>query len=665
MQPNQFKYYLITGDNAQELANAPTGWAENLIKWARSANYHGMQRTLTLPMEFVTGGADYLRQQYYILYGVEARVGVRIDELNTDNWLYETRYFGSLDFSTFEDNCITVTLSAIDNGIEAKINNNDDQKYTIPLDIPEAFTIQVPGIPLKEAAQFIFPQDTGNNNADYFPNIQLVTNQHKSIYTIAADVDYFEQTDPNWGTIDKSFYYGRYDAVISMTGVLKFFAVGGSSAPVLDVSIYNQIGKKIQLWHQQVLGSGLPEQEISLNLTIPVSADERLFLYLDSSQDTSGGQGFRITFGETRLEYNVQSPATSCKVIRPFDAFKYLIKQINDGQDYPCKSYYFNNGRAKNVVMTSGDALRGFNDAGIITTFKDFFQSYYADGCIGFGVENGQAVIEDFAYFFKGQLKAATIQDEPAIKPTIQPAIKYMYDSIAVGYEDQTYDALNGREEVASTTYWKLPITRVSNEYNIVSKYRADQTGIENARSNVDGKTSADNGKGDNDVFLLKLTDLGQVETAADYGTVTGVITGAQTYNIDLWPKHMLLRHGRFLRSILDKRDGAYIRFTSGLKNYTASSNNGVSTVVENQDIEVVSLGDKIFLPHVMSIETDYPIDMLQLLDSNPTGYIEFPYNGVMWKGFNESGTVDISKSSKRTFELLLTVDNDLSKLID
>ena len=665
MQPNQFKYYLITGDNEQLLANAPTGWAENLIKWARSANYHGMQRTLTLPMEFVTGGADYLRQQYYILYGIEARIGVRIDEFNSDTWLYETRYVGSLDFSTFEDDCITVTLSAIDNGIEAKINNNDDQKYTIPLDIPEAFTIQVPGIPLVEAAQFIFPQDTSDGNSDYFPNIQLVTNQHKSIYTIAADVDYFEQTDPNWGTIDKRFYYGRYDTVIKMTGVLKFFAVSNGQTSTLDVSIYNQNGKKIQLWNQQVFGSNLPEQEVSLNLTISVSADERLFLYLDSSNDTDGNQGFRITFGDMRMEYNVQSPSTPCKVIRPFDAFKYLIKQINDGIDYECKSYYLNNTRAKNVVMTSGDALRQIPGAGIITTFKDFFQSYYADSCIGFGVENSVAVIEDFAYFYKGQLKSATILDEPAVKPNIQPATKYMYDSIAVGYEDQTYDTLNGKEEVASTTYWKMPLTRVSNEYNIVSKYRADQTGIENARSNVDGKTNADNGKGDNDVFLLKLTDAGTVETAAEYGSITGVTTGAQTYNVDLWPKHMLLRHGRFLRSILDKRDGAFIRFTSGLKNYEASSNNGSTTIVENQDIEVGSLGDKIFLPHIMSIETDYPIDMLQLLDSNPTGYIEFPYNGAMWKGFNESGTVDISKSSKRTFELLLTVDNDLSKLID
>ncbi len=667
MQPLQFQYALTIGSNEWILPNAPRGWDENLIEWKRSSQYHGMVKTLTLPMEFVKQGADILKIQFYLVGGLEARTGVIIRELNTDMWLYEDRYKGALDYSTFTDEGVIVSISAIDAGIEAVINNNDGQKYTISLDVPEAITVTVPAIPLVEAATIIM-LNRNNPQADTFPGLRVVTNEIKSVTPSVQDVESEFQVDPYFG--DKVNWFYKATINTTLTGSIKGSVGLQYNNAEYNIAIYRSDGTKfLDVFYFD--GRGRSGVQI-FNFELPINGDvplgERLFLYFDSSRDGDSNQGFLIngnTFITIQLKYNTISPSTTCKALRPFDVFKQLVRQMNGNIDYPCVSRYFTNTRAKNVVMTSGDALRGLNGAGIITTFKDFFDSYYADGCIGFGIENGNATIEDFGYWYKGQVMSAKIKDLPKDRPQVTPALDYMYSKIAVGYEDPTYDQLNGKDEVCSTQYWKLPITRVDNEYNIISKYRADIHGIEIARINLDGRTEADNSKGDNDVFLIRLNDDGSVQTANDYGSVSGVLTGEQTYNIDLWPKHMLLRHAGYLSSILDKQEGAQIRFTSGLKNYTASAIGGGTNITENENIDVSSLGAKIFLPYIMTITTDYPVDMLKLLDANPTGYISFPYNGVTWQGFNESGTVDVSKRSEREFKLLLTPGNDLNNLVN
>src|SRR3546814_705850 len=129
-------------------------------------------------------------------------------------------------------------------------------------------------------------------------------------------------------------------------------------------------------------------------------------------------------------------------------------------------------------------------------------------------------------------------------------------------------------------------------------------------------------------------------------------------------PKRNLLRHVKFLRSMLDKLDKNVILFRSAKKNSDLKTTlNGV-TVWEGGDIQIASLGDKMFLPYIATITAALPRNMQELINDFPTGYVEFEYRNNFYRGFVLEASADVSRNSPRTFKLLLTPDNNLSALI-
>ncbi len=81
-----------------------------------------------------------------------------------------------------------------------------------------------------------------------------------------------------------------------------------------------------------------------------------------------------------------------------------------------------------------------------------------------------------------------------------------IYNTIKVGYPNQNYDDINGKDEFNTTHVYNTPLTRIAKELDLTSEYRADSYGIEFTRANLAGKKTTDSGT-DNDVFIIQAVE--------------------------------------------------------------------------------------------------------------------------------------------------------------
>lgn len=156
-----------------------------------------------------------------------------------------------------------------------------------------------------------------------------------------------------------------------------------------------------------------------------------------------------------------------------------------------------------------------------------------------------------------------------------------------------------------------------------------------------------------------------QPERTEGYISLSGVLAAETYYNYALSPKANLLRHGDYLHSILDKYDSNSIVFESALKNAAMSVvyNDGVR-VTENANISIGTLPDKLFLPYLITVLTKLPRNMMNLIDSFPTGYIRSRFLDENADGYMVDVSVDVSKNTEREIKILAKADMDMVKFI-
>lgn len=146
-----------------------------------------------------------------------------------------------------------------------------------------------------------------------------------------------------------------------------------------------------------------------------------------------------------------------------------------------------------------------------------------------------------------------------------------------------------------------------------------------------------------------------------------GVPSPTTIYNIDLSPKRKLLRHGAWIRSILNNLDTEKIIFLSGKDNMNTKLNTvqGSVIIAEDTDIDVSTLGAKMLQPYYLDFETKVPVDLVDILEASTNRCFQLTdEDGTVYKGFQIKSGLAINTRLEQQFKLLSTADNDLSKRI-
>jgi hypothetical protein len=727
MTGQQFKYFLMDGSGRfyaysnglvslvstpSPLFATPDGWLDIVIQRERGPKYFALDRSFSLPLNYVKDGAAIVKNSFYKkgfedkLYQVIAKqrmywqeaTGFLFDENGNKildengnpilsesmpdfGFYYSLTYKGEVDLSTFVHSGAKVSCSIMEGDYVKLIKAFENTQYAIPLD--PSIIVQMDGIQLVQSASWVVGGEQLDNHVLglFFVSIEAVS----SIGASTQNLKGVSNTLPDIWNIQESFLQ-TYNTDTTVTLTWDFYATMAWLNPLFDpqngtymqlqLIILKDVSTTPAITTIQQFGGGSAsalyghEQHFSGSMTIAIPAGHRASLFMNITHSSSASRVTYKTDNSTvTASYLYTHKASLISAMRPFDLFKAIAAKMGivNVQSNFLQTYNY-------IVLATGDSLRGFNKSMIKTSLHDFYQSWNCLFPIAMGVRNGVLILELKEDFVKYDNPIALGQCSN-LKTSI--STDYVFNTLKIGFPVQDMQDVNGRQEFNNTHTYTSSVTRVTKELNLVSKYRADCFGAEFMRINLEGKVTTDD-KGDDTVFFLHIEKRAvsgrtiiftyyKLDRSRNPYISRGLLQPGTVFNTWLSPTHCLLRQGRFLRSCFYQMDDQSLVFQTTEKNNNLAflSYNGEAPVIENADVPISSLGERLFTPVLMEFDTIVPRDWTDLIKEDPMRCYSFINDGVTYVGLPKKDSHRPADQKAQTYQLLSAPFNDLTNLIN
>lgn len=522
------------GRNAK-LKMSPFGWKDTLIKYARNVKYMGLFRDFTVPMQFVGDGAKILRNRVWI-YGMECicYLGIlRMDRLNLP-YGYKKYYLSEIDFSKFERTETGVTVAATNGGLAKIFKANESTAYTIDIDADDEHVIvHMDGREFDFNATYgVIPDQAIKGTANFYLGMTTTSQEGAT-----AEVSFFDIAPTQSSAYPNGDYFNETlnrPQTYRIHGKIQIFFDKNVPFELRIETNDGTTGGFPQYSLVNIAGSPRPAgstEWFTFDQTITVPAGDRINMKIYGGNPVDATTQFTVKDGEILVDYVYRHPETWVSAHYAYRVGELLVRAMTGGQ-YGFKSDWLH--AKKDLVYTSGDALRLLPGAQMKTSLGDFFQAL-KEYQVGLGIEDDKLVIEPLSYFFRAN-KAASLGTVSNWKVTI--AEDLLANTIKTGQKENTYTDVNGRFEVNQGQQWTLPITRVVREFNLLSPYRKDPLGIELLRINYEQKTTTDTSS-DNDIFQLSIeTNPTPVDATVTF--IAADQTMVAPRGLKLWPGQII-----------------------------------------------------------------------------------------------------------------------------
>lgn len=659
----------VVKESATELKPLPVnpdGWNDKLVNFGRNNTYYGIFRSFTIPMKFVKDGARILREKVW-KFGFEFVMFLVILRLDKNAGTYQSFYKAEIDFAKTVADRISVEATVMEGGLPKYLKAYEGTMQEIPLEGDGVVIVKMDGVQLDRSVNYEVYNIADLSNTWHTLPCAMVNEEGTSFGMLAGDSSFYENPivaidEERW--ILKNV--GNVPVDVKLIGTVIASLQSSSSSDVVTYAGYLQrsSGPTVTLWNYTgAIGStGIfpPGGVYNVNAIISLAPGERLFLLANLTGAANRKVGY--TGGSLKATFKTKFKTTYIKAIKPFVVAEKLVKGMA-GSGYSLVSSILEN---SDIYLTCGDAIRGIAGAKLKTSFKDFFTSYNRNLCLGLSYKGAEVQIRERAEYYQtgsvydlGNVKNAEFSFEENL----------IANKIKVGYPNQDYDDVNGREEFNNTHEYKAPITRVAKEYDLTAPYRADMYGIEFIRINLEGKTTTDS-SGDNDIFMIVV----EKDTVANDGTyqlkrpafdsIDGLIDPSSAFNIELSPKRIMQKHGAWIRGMMWPYDSKYLTFQSTPKNSKLKTTKGSEVIQENADILIGSLPAPYLVPISVRLETVVPDDLLQIMEANSYSLFRFTYEGKQFTFWAEDCKQKPSDDAAQEWKGLLCADNNLNDLI-
>lgn len=650
---NEFRYWLTYEGDRIEIF-APEDWdSDSIGQFKRDEKYFGLMRTFGEEHKFVLNAFNIITTAYN-KYGYEAEVIFEVEQLDRVNFNYLPLFKSDLDFSQYRNDSVRAVVKMMEFGLGAVIKAKENIKYEYKLEGTDVVNLVIPGVVFNDDAQFIPNVSLDPPTDDYVPSLNLVVNNTQSGYVTVQntqeETDIDPATSPNWFASAN-----RLVDPVKIQGRLIGTAVRIPLQPsnIFRFVLINNFGvERAVLGEVDALSLSVPFN-IAFDVDLSLANGERLFLYIRKTDDTIN-YAFLSPDSELKLSYTQVSDPSNCKGISAFNLYKRIIKRIAPLQ--VCDSSMIKNNWS-NLIITCGNAIRELENPVIQTTLSEFFDTFNALESAGMGVDTGVLRLETRPFFYR-PYKIDTLTGIESCEFSV--AVDMVFNSLEIGYDDGNTDDVDGQFEFNSKQEWEMPISRIQRKESWISKYRADQYGIEKLRVDFIKKTN--DTSSDNDTFMFDCYYDGSYRPikGSDYVSVSGMSSeqaNQSVYNLRLSPKENLLRHSSYFASIFDKYPARYIQFASAEKNkdlvYTIAGNPN-RTIKQSESVQIATFSDKYFTPTIATLQAKLPLGFMSRMNTNCFGYLEFQWQDQPYKGYILDLGVDLYKNAERQVTLLL-----------
>jgi len=662
------------------LEYSPDGWKDQLVNYARNETYYGIFRSYTIPLKFVLDGAQILRSRLYV-YGMEDVVNLVINRLNYDTGQYDLFYTGEIDFSKFEDSIDVFKVNVIEGGLSKYVKAYENVAQEIPLN-KDFIKVKMDGFKFKNKLLYGVLPYTNTTGA----GLLTVACKHLTTEGTALSIKTGESIGGGLLTTESNNYWiikndSTTDSIdLKITAQIIYIVnfvspTGGVGKGSVSFAFNKSLGPapaapypyldEINIFNPVITIKPSGRYEENRILNINLLPGEVLYLISHAYNFYPAEQTEFETLGsEIYIESLSRFKTTTIKAKKALSVGNELIKKIADNT-HSLESNILKN---TTIAISCGDAIRGIENPILKTNFKDLFTSLNRNLEIAGSINNKKFIIEAKKTAYNNTLLYDLGEIKDAKFDFYEPLLA---NSIKLGYANQDYDDLNGRDEFNNTSEFKAPITRVNKLYDLTAPYRADMFGVEFTRINLQGKTTTDNNS-DNDVFMLDVeydfTDADGIENyklrRPSFTSITGLIDPQSAFNIDLSPKRIFNKHGAWIRGMMWPLTTEKITFQTTDKNPLLKTVQGGVTIQENADVVISDLEPNYFIPITAKFETIVPENLVDIMQSNSTGLFQFTYNGDTYKGWVIACSQKPSTDVEQQWTLLLSADNNINKLI-
>lgn len=381
----------------------------------------------------------------------------------------------------------------------------------------------------------------------------------------------------------------------------------------------------------------------SLNITLLQGQSIRIYVQTDNTDNIAAN----LAFSEFRIEQKVAE--TGVKILESFpiyEAFERVLQHVTDSQ-FPFYSelfgrtdtkfnkngdHYTSENQLSFCNLMSGLSLRGAalsdSDNPFPVSFDKIFKTLNSIYNLGYSEEfidgYNRIRIEQYSHFFEN-VEALDLSSRISIydiESEVMPEL--FYSLIKAGFNDYTYENINGRGEYNTETR-RTTILNSDSEYEIKSEMRGDTMGIVNKLSMpLDSEDSEE----DNEMFIIK-TQRDEFAWKPEKQENIQVLNnsslfGDDSLNLYFTPFRMILRHGNRIKGTLQKALETYIRFQTQNKKQDLQTVGEGLTLIENMDYLVNDLADAIYKPIKHTVTCKFTYSDFEAIMANKKGYITF-----------------------------------------
>ncbi len=687
-------YYIDSAGNVKtsgvpmHVEVGPDGWKSTSVKWTRNTQGFGNFRAYTSQYKYVLEAAKILRSFMY-QQGTEAKVFLMVlmlDKSFGGGWKYKKLFKSELDFSTAEDDTYSIAINAMEGGLVKLLKANENTQYDIPLFDNDEVLIRHDGIELETTVTFNFTDGVETPlslyGINFLPSVSFLTEEGR-----APDVTMKSQSLFNPIDEVEEFKEGSNWLAYNQSGEVKPIRFSGK---LIATCVRNEISSAGALFRFRTSEMTVPEYNdyevnpltpmntgetytYEFDFTIPVKPLEKVYFQQVYTGVPTGAIDIITKFepGSVLKAFTTgRKPATNINAFTPKVLGQKLIDLIA-GPGYTFSSSILETEK-RGLLVTSEDALRGFEKPYIKTSWNDFFNSYNVPCGLTWKIEGQTIYVNPKASAF-GTTEVLDL-GEAINEPVIGFADSHQFNTVSIGWPEMKIKDANGRFEFNSTVQWTSDIKRVVKELNLVSKYSASMYDQEFTRINYEGKTTTNTEIGPSNYFIdcepnPILHESGFYQyykiKRGGYASIEGLLYPDSAYNVGLSPIQCLYAHGDYLRAVFYFIQKSTLKFasTKGNRDFVTTTLTGVRRS-EIEDVPIENFKPALFIPLELEVESEMPLETVSVMDQMPDETFTVSVFGLTLKGHPTNVEVQPADNAAQKTKLLLSSGNDILKLI-
>lgn len=683
---DDFRYsFLRNGETELVFEHAPVNWNASPIKFVRVSEIDSLSTSYSDEFEPVLEAREYLKKIFEdeFMKGLNPVVQFKVEKFNTNTFKYEHFFISDVDFFSLDFNSDTVAINTVNQGLESRINANFNTVYEYDLsDFPSSdvrnieydrlilqnianLAIESKFIGTQSESQTILSLGSSVINQEIPSGFLLINDASDGGSTTEGDDNFILKylgDDPLLVNIDISIsgsINGTMQATPPLEGNIDFSIHIGTSVSTTNPDNIVYSGKSMGTINQTVNVN--KQFTFTLYKGVKIYLVRNIMLIANSANLNIDLSGYlNITFSK-RSENKVFIPA-----VRPSALLGKMINQLAGGIDYNIDLSYLRNSDFNNRLITSGNYIRGIEDAKIKISLSDLRKHLRVTCGIGYGYRMNEAgvqtfYVDDIKKFYR---KNEHITHLDKIKNYhIKPDYNNIYNQIDVGYKDQNINDINGKFDIHSTSSFAIEKSDcVEKKLDYVSPIIASCYAIEYLLLDYEKNPTTDSEK-DNDNFVFHVypnaSQSGNYRLNR-YLEVLNHPAKDSMFNLALTPKRNMLLSIDMIKSYM-MLAGLDLEFASSKKDFNATTQHesGTDSVVEFSRVWFGYYNNNPF--NMIHYEFVTMVDesvVAKLQTTGGYGYVSFVDDeGRILKGFVEEVSVNPATDEEQTWKLRKLVE--------